>query len=235
MEYILDEKPKRPIIIQGFPGFGLVGTITTGFLIDHLNAKPIGRVWCKELSPMIALHGSKIIKPLEIFYDKKHNILILNALTNVTGIEWAIAETMNNIAKELKAKEIISIEGVASIGAPKQDPEAFYYSTISPERFKKIGIKPMNEGVVMGVTAALLSRAETTPFSCIFAETFSNLPDSKAAAKVIKILDNYLGLEVDYRPLIKKAEEFEKKLQDVMSKGNNAAKLKKQKELSYLG
>ena len=42
MEYILNQKPKNPVIIQGFPSFGLVGTIATGFLIDHLAAKPIG-------------------------------------------------------------------------------------------------------------------------------------------------------------------------------------------------
>ena len=41
MELKLDKKPKNPIIIEGFPGFGFVGTIATEFLIDHLNAKPI--------------------------------------------------------------------------------------------------------------------------------------------------------------------------------------------------
>ena len=42
MKIVLTEKPKNAILIEGFPGFGLVGTITTEFLIDHLKAKKIG-------------------------------------------------------------------------------------------------------------------------------------------------------------------------------------------------
>ncbi len=235
MEYILKKRPRKPIIIEGFPGFGLVGTITTGFLIDHLNAKPIGKVWSKDLSPMIALHESKVVRPLEIYYSKKHNIIILNALTNVAGIEWAIADTITRLAKELNAKEIISIEGVAAMGAQKKEPEAYYYTNKHEKRFEAIKVKPLKEGVVLGVTAALLSKLEKRHFSCIFTETYSNLPDSKAAAKAIKVLDNYLGLKVDYKPLIKKAEEFEEKIHEIVNKGNEATKLQKKKELSYLG
>lgn len=237
MEYELTKRPRRPIIIEGFPGFGLVGTIATGFLIDHLEAKPIGKIWSKDISPMVAVHGSKIIKPLEIYYNRKHNIIILNALTNVTGIEWNIAETVTKIAKELRAKEIISIEGVASMGTPKKKPQAFYYATKkkNKKRFKEIGAKPLKEGVVLGVTAAVLLKTEKTPFTCIFAETFSSLPDSKAAAKIIEILDDYLDLNVDYKPLLKKAKEFEAKLHQIMGKSKSATKLQKQKELSYLG
>jgi len=41
---------------------------------------------------MIAIHNNNMIKPLEIYYDKKSNIIILNALMNVNGIEWDIAD-----------------------------------------------------------------------------------------------------------------------------------------------
>ncbi len=37
MEYEITVKPKSPIILEGFPGYGLVGTIVTEFLIKHLN------------------------------------------------------------------------------------------------------------------------------------------------------------------------------------------------------
>ncbi|MBW2965235.1 PAC2 family protein [Candidatus Woesearchaeota archaeon] len=44
MKVVLKEKPKNPIIIDGFPGFGLVGTISTEYLINELGAKPIGSI-----------------------------------------------------------------------------------------------------------------------------------------------------------------------------------------------
>ncbi|MBU0929786.1 MAG: PAC2 family protein [Nanoarchaeota archaeon] len=234
MEYILNQKPKSPIIIQGFPSFGLVGTIATGFLIDHLNAKSIGEIIVKEVSPMIAIHNSTIIKPLEIYYAKKENIIIINALMNVAGIEWDLADTILKMAKDLGAKEIITLEGVASpelTGTPK----AYFYSTKSPEKMKKEGVLEMNEGVVLGVTASLLLRNKSQSISCIFTEAHTDLPDSIAAAKAIEVIDKHLGLSVDYKPLLKKAAEFEGKLKDIMSKGKKSMQMAKEKELSYMG
>jgi uncharacterized protein len=93
----------------------------------------------------------------------------------------------------------------------------------------------LKEGIVMGVTAALLMRLKTSPISCIFAESSSGLPDSRAAAKVIEVLDKYLGLKVDYHPLLKKAEEFEDKLKGILDKSKKAGEVKAKKDLAYLG
>ncbi len=234
MEYTLKVKPKNPIIIQGFPSFGLVGTIATGFLIDHLNAKPIGEIYGKELPAMVAVHNKEIIKPLEIFYAKKENIIIINALLNVAGLEWDIASTILKLAKDLKAREIVVIEGVASPQI-SEDPLAFYFSTKENRKFKQKGVPKLNEGVIMGVTASMLSLARTVNINCIFVETHTDLPDSRAAAKAIEVIDKYLGLKVDYMPLVKKAEEFEGRIKKIIEKSKKSAEIAKQKQLSYLG
>ena len=74
-----------------------------------------------------------------------------------------------------------------------------------------------------------------SPLSCIFAETNSKLPDSRASARIIKVLDSYLGLEVDPKPLIKKAEGFEIKLKNLIKKTNGTKTTKQRKEVSYMG
>jgi len=66
-------------------------------------------------------------------------------------------------------------------------------------------------------------------------ETHSQLPDSRAAAKVIETLDRYLKLDVDYKPLLQKAQEFEGKLKDIMQQSKMASTEKEKKELNYLG
>ena len=78
-------------------------------------------------------------------------------------------------------------------------------------------------------------RVEKTPVSCIFAETHSNLPDSKAAAKVVEALDKYLGMEIDYKPLLEQAQKFEDKLKSILKKSQEAQDISDQKKLSYLG
>ncbi len=236
MQVKLFKKPKNPTIIEGFPGFGLIGTITTEFLIDHLKTELIGKVWMDEIPAMVAIHDNKVVEPLGIFYNTKYNLVIIHGITAITGVEWPIAQAVVEVAKLLKAKEIISVEGVGSATASAKT-NIYYYASHSKNinKFKRIKVPPLKEGIIMGVTGAVLVRSETTPTSCIFAETQSNLPDSKAAAKVIEAIDAYLGLKVDYKPLIQQAEQFEEKLKGIVDKSNEAMVESEKKKLSYVG
>jgi len=232
MKIELNKKVKGATLIEGFPGLGLVGTITTEFLIDHLNAKQIGKIICEDITPMVAVHDSKVVEPLGIFYDEKNNLLILHALISVSGLEWKLADIIAKLCGELEVKEVICIEGVSSPSA-SEETKAFFYSK-DEEKWKDTGSSKLKEGIVIGVTGALILN-EKLPVSCIFAETHSSLPDSRAAAKIIEVLDKYLKLDVDYQPLIKKAEEFENKLRHILTEGRKASELKKEKDLNYVG
>ncbi len=238
MEIILTKKPKNPILIEGFPGFGLIGTIVTEYLIDHLETEPIGTVVTDAIPPMIALHKGKIVQPIEIFYNKKYNLVFLHVVTNPTGLEWRFSEVVLQLAKQLQVKEIISIEGVGSTEAGTA-PKTFYYSNNEQKRntFEKLKVEQLKEGIIMGVTGTILLKAKNLKqtLSCIFAETHSAMPDSKAAAAVIKVLDKYLNLNVDPKPLEKEAEKFEEKLKTILEKSQEASSIQKKKQLSYVG
>lgn len=235
MDIQLKKKPKSPTIVEGFPGFGLVGTIATEFLIDHLKTEEIGSIWIPELPAIAAIHRSKVVSPLGIHYNKKYNIVFIHGVTAVTGIEWELADVIVNLAKQLQAKEVVSLEGIGS--AVKNDShDAFYYAS-KDSNAKKLSkyCKNLNEGIIMGVTGALLIKKKKVPVTAIFAETHTNLPDSKAAAKVIEVLDGYLGLKVDFKPLLKQAEKFEEKLKMLISKSKTAVEQGEKKRLSYVG
>lgn len=237
MEIKLYKKPKNPVIIEGFPGFGLVGTIASEFLIDHLQTELIGKIMFNEMPAMVAIHNSKVVEPLGIFYSKKYNVVLLHAITPSTGFEWNVANTIGRLAKTLRAKEIVSLEGVGSTDGGDEGGRVFYYTSSpkSKSRFEKIGIGPLSEGIIVGVTGAVLLRVEGIPISCVFAETHSKLPDSKAAAKIIEALDKYLGLSVDYKPLLEQAQQFEEKLRTILQKSKETQEISDKKKLSYLG
>lgn len=237
MKIELKKRPMNPIIIEGFPGFGLIGTITTEFLIEQLKAEQIGIIKSDEVPAMIAIHDGKIVNPIGIFYDKKTNILIVHIITSVQGIEWKLADTITDLAKELKAKQVIGLEGVASPSEETDQSKCFYYTTSDDSRkiFAKNNIEPLKEGIILGVTGAMLLDAESLPLSCIFAETHSALPDSIAAAKVIEILDKLLGLKIDTKPLMAQAEKFESKIKGLLEKSKTASDMQMKKRLSYVG
>ena len=236
MEIKFYKKPKNPIIIEGFPGFGLVGTIATEFLIEHLKVELVGKIMYHEMPALAAIHENKIVEPLGLFYSKEHNLLILHAVTASTGFEWDIADAIMQIARDLQASEIISLEGVGS-GEEVVAPRPFFYSSDeeSQRKFKRYNIEALNEGIIVGVSGALLLKHEEIPITCIFSETHSNIPDSKAAAKVVETLDKYLSLEVDYKPLLEQAQKFEEKLKNILKKGQEATELSEQKKMSYVG
>lgn len=236
MKISLNKKPQNPIIIEGFPGFGLVGTIATEYLIDQLKAEKIGKIKSIDLPAMVAIHEGSLVQPLGVFYDKKTNIVILHAVIPPSGIEWELSEALVKLFKELKAKEIIGIEGVGS-PVPTETSNVFYYTNQEAKKklFEKIGIEQLKEGIILGVTGSLLLETENVPLTCLFAETASSLPDSKAAAKVIEVLDKYVGLKIDYEPLMKQAEKFEAKIRKMIEHSAVMTEEQKKKRLSYVG
>jgi uncharacterized protein len=236
MEIRLEKKPKSsPRIINGFPGFGLIGTITTEFLIEHLGAEKIGYFYYDELPATVAIHNEKLVDPMGIFYHKKSNLVILHTILNAQGMEWKLGDNINQMADELKATEIISLEGVSSPSV-MQSEKVFFYTNDDETKDKllKIGLIPLKESIIVGVSGALMLRSKV-PLTCMFAETKTNMPDSKAASNIIKALDDYLGLNVDYKPLLKQAEQFEEKFKSILKQSSQVAREADKKKMSYLG
>ena len=137
----------------------------------------------------------------------------------------------------MDAKEIISLEGIGS-AMPSAEAKTFFHSSDDKraKKLKDVGLKELKEGIIMGTTGIMmLKSSKLIPVTSIFAETHSELPDSKAAAQVVEVIDKYLGLKVDYKPLLKQAEKFESKLKELLQKGENVASEQKKKRLSYVG
>ena len=235
MKLVLTKKPKNVTIIEGFPGFGLIGTIATEFLMEHLETEKIGIVEMDEIPAMIAIHQNKVIEPISIHYNKEYNMVLIHAINIGKDLGWKVADVVADLAKQLTAKEIISLEGV---GSPNPNAgRVFFYATEDGKVSKKLsGIAaPLSEGIIVGVTGALLARSINIPIVALFAEAKSTMPDSKAAAEIIKVLDAYAGLKVDPKPLLKQAEMFEKKLQGILQNSRDAEEIQEDKKLSYVG
>ncbi|MBI5391023.1 proteasome assembly chaperone family protein [Candidatus Woesearchaeota archaeon] len=233
----LTKKIKNATIIAGFPGYGLVGSISTEFLTNHLKCELIGKVWFDEIPATLVLHNQKIVYPIGIFYNKQYNLVIVHSITAIPGIEWQSAAVVASIASQVKAKEIITLEGVGTSNPVEENLRVFSYTNTkkAEEKLKKISVDGLREGIIVGVTSALMLQFEKIPLTAIFAESQTTIPDSKAAARIIETLDKYLGLKVDYKPLLQSANEFEKKLRGFVDQSTKAQKVQEEKQMSYVG
>ncbi len=234
MKLILKKKPKNVTIIEGFPGFGLIGTIAIEFLMEHLETEKIGTIEMEEVPAMIAIHQNKVIEPVSLHYNKKYNIVLIHAINIGKHQAWKLSELVEEMAEEMSAKEIISLEGV---GSPNPGGKIFFYSSRNGAISQKLSsvASPLSEGIIVGVTGALLAKELKIPMIALFAEAASELPDSKAAAGIIKALDAYVGLEVDPKPLLQQAVLFEKKLKSILQKTQHADEMNDDKKMAYVG
>src|SRR3989344_2077253 len=155
MQVKLSKKPKNCKLIEGFPGFGLVGTIASEFLLEHLQVEQIGKIIFDEMPAIVAIHESKLVEPLGIFYNKKYNLVLLHAITTSAGMEWKLSDVVIDLSRQLNAKEIISMEGVGS-NDDVVTSKVFYYSNNekNKNKFKSINVEPLKEGIIIGVTGA---------------------------------------------------------------------------------
>jgi uncharacterized protein len=238
LRIILDKKPaKNPIVIEGFPGFGLIGTIATEYLIENLKAELIGTFEFDEMPPTLAIHQGKLVHPMGIFYAKEQNLIILHAILNTTGYEWKVANAILEMCDDISVKEMICIEGVTSLSQNTETPKTYFFTQDEKKKsaLESLGMSALDESIIMGVTGALLIKSQK-PITCFFVQTVSNLPDSKSAAGIIEHLDKYLSLSIDTGPLIKQADAFEKKLKKIQEQALLASREQElSKKPNYLG
>ncbi|MEM4755701.1 MAG: PAC2 family protein [Candidatus Woesearchaeota archaeon] len=234
---LLVKKPQKPIILLGFPGFGLVGTIATQYIIEHLEMQEIGKILLEELPATIAIHEGKILNPLGIYYHEEKNIVIIHSIMPLSGLEWKVGEKLQLIFKELNPWRIINLEGVGTNDQEEQEPQLYYFSTRDEinKEMQALALQKLDNGILVGISPTLLLKAPELPLVNLFASTHAHLPDSNAAAALIRVIDRYLNLTIDPQPLVEQAKVFEDRLRTLLQQGTKTKKIADEKTLSYLG
>ncbi|MEM3370078.1 MAG: PAC2 family protein [Candidatus Woesearchaeota archaeon] len=229
---VLNKKPKSPLLITAFPGFGLVGTIAVEFLIEHLKTEQIGKIVSRNEIPVVAIHEGNLVEPISIHYSREHNLLLIRSVNKLTKNFSELSADFRELEEAVSPKEVLVLDGVNS---PTGSSEIYYFSRKEKlgEKYKQIGLKKLVEGIVIGAPAMIISQFENS--SCIFAETHSDMPDSRSAAELIKALDRIFNLKVDYTPLYENAKKFEAKLRQLEERSRSFEEEQDRKRMNYVG
>ncbi len=238
---IIVEKPipKNSIILEGFQGVGLVGTLAAQYIVDQEKADVVGYMDVPQLPPIAILANGKIRLPIRIHHFKKgkNNFLVFESeLPIPQNLVNPIARAISEFAKKNKVKEIISFEGLA---VPKIPLEAkVYWISNNRSKFEKRmkSVKLLNSGIVIGVSAALLIQSKTkkVPAAVLMSEAHANFPDGIAAASIIKSINKIYGLNINTSPLEKESKRFEEKVWTIIKKAQQLKEAKTPNE-TYIG
>ncbi|MGC8585960.1 MAG: proteasome assembly chaperone family protein [Candidatus Micrarchaeia archaeon] len=208
------------IMIEGFPGIGLVGPMAISYIIDKLGMAYIGYIESEEFPPLVSIHKGEPMPPVRLYYSEKFKIVTIFAeFALPVELVGSITNAVYSFVTANKIKEIISISGIPSSEGGVHSFAIASLNSLSAE-VQKAGMKPIEEGVASGVNALLLMKAklDSLPDINILVPVEQDIIDPKYAENAIDTLNKLLDLNIDTSELKKEAEEVEAKIQELIKK-----------------
>jgi len=219
--------------IEGFPGMGLVGPMSIGYMIDKLKMEYCGYLQSNEFPPLISIHNSKPMPPVRLYYSQKSKIIAIFAEFAIPmELNYDVSEKLFSFVKDNSIAKIVSIVGVPikslgqGIDVKKEETEKSdkVYGIASTETqirvIEKAGMIPVTEGVATGISALLLERAviENIEDLAILISVDQGVIDPKYAELAINKINALLSLNIDTTELEKEAKLVEAKVRELLKK-----------------
>ena len=226
---IAEHNLKGAVLIDGFPGVGLVGTIVANFLINTLKLEQIGVIDSYKFPAISVIKDGEPHNPMRLYSGEQicndgtcnQVVVCVSEFTPPTEITKDLVYSLMDWAENNGCTKIISAEGFST--GPKADGEkndVYGVASSSGARtwIKDAKVKPFTYGTVGGITGSLLNEGKIRKLNVLglLAEVTEDAPDAMAAANVIKAIDELLlAIDLDPEPLLKEAQNLEKEVKNV--------------------
>jgi uncharacterized protein len=246
-------KLNNPILIAGFPGPGLVGSISINYIIKKLDMQQILCFESEFIVPGVIFMDGKLHHPFRIYSNLDGTIcaLICEAPIMINGMH-SVLDALAKWAEDIRIKDVFVIDGMAIQPRSTTDVNPKVLSNVeripiilssddgkfinSNTNKKNINIESLIEGstsFIGGITGGLLSSCISHNISCsvIFIPTQSGIPDPDGAALTLELLQNTIvnnNFKVDTTELRKEGEEMKHKLNNLIKS------IKQQQEQPHL-
>ena len=246
-----DKKLKSPVLIEGLPGIANVGKIVADYLVDQFNAEKIMSFSSYDLPNSVFVNEDALVELPKIeLYHKKiggKDFLFLcgDVQPNNEKASYVFTEKILGIAKKYGCREIVTLGGIGLAEVPVK-PKVYCTANQKSflEKFRKSGASTKVYGMVgpiIGVSGLLvgMSRKESIKGVALLAETYGHpmFLGLQSAKETLRVLSKAYNLKIDYKEINKEIKLFEKEMkgEDVSDEKSSMKRLKKIKEISYIG
>ena len=243
------EDLKGATVIDGFPGVGLVGSITANYLINTLKLEQIGVMRSRHFPPLTVVHRGVPMSPVRIYAGQQvckgdicdQIVVFVSEFSPQEKLIRPMASMMLNWVKKQKCARIISVEGFRTTEPTEKEEEPVVYAIASTDSSRKLITEnkdtvPFEYGTVSGISGVLLNEGSREGVDVISLLTASQegMPDAGAGARVVKAIDNMiLQIDLDPEPLKKEAKKLEKYVQSMRAQAPNEGRASSTQ--SYIG
>jgi uncharacterized protein (TIGR00162 family) len=221
---------KKPILVVGLPGVGLVGKLVAEHLVDELGAEKIIEVYSPHFPPQVLVNKDCTVRPVSntIYYAKakENDILFLvgdHQSTTSQG-HYELCSLYLDIAEEFGVQRVYTLGGYPTGKLTYEETVlGVANNTKLIEEIKEYGVEFRESepsGGIVGASGLLVAFSEMRGIdaACLMGMTPGYLMDPKSAQSLLKVLCRMFGIEVNMESLEKKAEEMESILEKLKEK-----------------
>jgi uncharacterized protein len=128
-------KKDKTILIAGFPGPGLVGSISTSYIIDKLEMYQIAFVESHYISPGVIFIDGKLRHPFRLYANKQGNVCVLvcEAPIMMDGTHFVLDAVMDWAIKN-SIEEVMVLDGIPVQGIPASDRKSVILASENMEQ-----------------------------------------------------------------------------------------------------
>ncbi|MEW6329534.1 MAG: proteasome assembly chaperone family protein [Candidatus Micrarchaeota archaeon] len=243
-------KLKRPILVEGLPGIGLVGKLAADHLIKELKTEKIAELYSPHFPHQVLMSKKGTLRMLKNkFYswknpDKDGNdlVILVGDVQPITPeAQFEVCGRILSFFKKLKGGMIFTLGGYG-VGKVVEKPRVFGSATHKElvEKWKKHGILfGEANGSIIGAAGLLLGLGKLRGMKgvCLMGETHGGYVDAKSAQSVLEVLCRILNIKIDLNKLeqrAKESEKFMKRMEKEAQKQLAEGGIRAGEELSYI-
>jgi uncharacterized protein len=230
-EHASDSVQPGAILLSAFPSAGLAATVAAHYMIRALGLPRVG-VLDSEDAPPLAIVQQGHVQPSIRVYGRKDLAIVMSEFPPLPAAIRPLTDAILDGAERLQARYILAIEGVVPHplsgeegGTPMPDEQV--WGVVADDQnpllalLQKAGVRPLMDGVIGGITGALLVRSQSRKMPVggllVSARDTEVYPDHRAGAALIEVIDKVLpDVQIDTKPLRTQAEMIERMLRAAM-------------------
>ncbi len=211
-----DVKFNNPTVFLTYPGPGIIGPIIANEMVSSLKLEKIGFFKSNYLTPVTVFLDNQLRHPYVIYTNKDGTIVLIS-------IDYPVPEDSHLVVSEglirwvnntLNAKYIVCLDGIPVNAKPDSPIIITAAEKEVAEDLRKYAVKPYENGVVVGLSGALMSEALIRDIVGITLLTpaIVQFPDPEAAVNLINVINDYFKLKIDTEHLLAEAKKIKEQL-----------------------
>lgn len=218
---------KKPVLVEGFPGVGMIGTAAMMYLVRELKMDLCGYIMSDKFPPLVTIHEGTPLPPARIYKSDKHNLIVV--LSEFAIPLRAVNEICSDLLEWAREKDVRTFYSLGGIDmkVPEEEIDRVFATTTTPEtrsKIEKSGITIIKEGITTGVTGVLLAQGymERFPVISLLTPARPISIDLLSAAAVLGAFAQLENIPISTKKLAEEGMKIEAMLNEVL-RGAKAA------------